>query len=261
MNDEKMVLTEKNNGFITITMNRAAALNSLHPTLIDQLVDALLAADKDPEVKAIILTGAGKAFCAGGDLAHLDSLTDPVSAYGYIEHAGSIVKTIANLNKPVIAMVNGVAAGAGFNLVLACDIVICAKSARFAQSFSKIGLIPDCGGTYLLPRAVGLHKAKELMFTADLISSADALQYGFVNQLVEDCDLKEKTNKFAERLVASAPVAITFIKKALNQSHELSLVEALGVEATLQGLCLQTQDNKEGIQAFKEKRVANFIGK
>jgi 2-(1,2-epoxy-1,2-dihydrophenyl)acetyl-CoA isomerase len=158
-------------------------------------------------------------------------------------------------------MVNGVAAGAGFNIVLACDIVICAKSARFAQSFSKIGLIPDCGGTYLLPRAMGLHKAKELMFTADLISSDDAKQYGFVNYLVEDEDLTETTYKFAKKLASSVPVALRFIKKILNQSYELSLDSALKLEASLQSFCIQTKDSKEGIQAFKQKRAPVFIGK
>lgn len=261
MENEKAVLLEKKGGIATITMNRPAVLNTLHPVLIEELLAALEETKQDPEVKVIILTGAGKGFCAGGDLPYIESITDPVKGRDYIDYAGQITIAITNLPKPVIAMVNGVAAGAGFNLALACDIIFCAKSARFAQSFAKVGLVPDCGGTYFLPRAVGLYKAKELMFTADIIGSDTALQLGFVNKVVEDSELKDATYEFAGKLAQSAPIALSLIKKMLNESDGLDLKKALELETYMQSLCLQTEDNKEGVKAFKEKRAPVFIGK
>jgi len=260
MSGIRSILSEKSNGIATVTMNRAEVLNSMHPIMVEELIEKLKDLDNDPAVKVIILTGAGKAFCAGGDLPYLESLDDPVSSRDYIVLAGKLIMTIKNLTKPVIAMVNGVAAGAGFNLALACDIIICAKSARFAQSFAKIGLIPDCGGHYFLPRAVGIHKAKELMFTADLIDADTALRMGFINQVTDDENLVEATNKFAQKLAAAAPLALAFIKRILNQSSELSLENILELEASMQSFCIQTQDNKEGIKAFKEKRKPVFKG-
>lgn len=257
---ENYILVEKNNSIALVTMNRPKALNSLHPDLIAQLISNLHELENDAEIRAIVLTGEGRAFCAGGDLPHLESLNDVVAARQYIEDAGNIVYTIMNMKKPVIGMVNGVAAGAGFNIALACDIVFCSDQARFAQSFANIALIPDCGGTYLLPRVVGLKKAKELMFTGDLIDAKTALDYGIVNKIVESSQLKEETMKFAEKIAHGAPLALALIKKTLNQSFEMNFAEALENEKNMQTLCLQTADNKEGIKAFKEKRKANFKG-
>ena len=173
---------------------------------------------------------------------------------------GKLALAIINIDKPVIAMVNGVAAGAGFNLALACDIVICAQSARFVQSFSKVGLIPDCGGLFLLPRLIGLPKAKELMFTADLIDAANASSLGLVNHVVEDAKLKEEVYRLAHKLAQSAPIAIGFTKKMINQSYDLDVETILEREADLQTKCMATQDFKEGVAAFKEKRQPIFKG-
>lgn len=261
MENDKSVLLEKNGGIAIVTMNRPSVLNTLHPNLIEEIQEIFGDIDKDPDIKVVILTGAGKGFCAGGDLPYIESINDAITGREYIASAGSITSSIVSLKKPVIAMVNGVAAGAGFNIALACDIIFCAKSARFAQSFSKVGLIPDCGGTYLLPRAVGLHKAKELTFTADIITSDTALQLGFVNQVVEDAELKDATYKFAEKLAASAPIALSLIKKILNESDGLDLKKALELETFMQSMCLQTEDNREGVKAFKEKRSPIFKGR
>ncbi len=261
MDEKDFVLVEKNKGIATITMNRPKSMNSLHPLLMEGLVKGFLDAEEDPEIKVIVLTGAGKAFSAGGDLPYIETITDPFEGRKYIVKGGSITSTIMSVKKPVIAMVNGVAAGAGFNLMLACDIVFSAKSARFAQSFAKVGLIPDCGGTYLLPRVVGLHKAKELMYTGKLIKSDEAFRLGLVNQVVEDEELKDATYKFAEELVNSAPLSLGFIKEILNQSGNMTLENVLELEADLQSLCLLTEDNKEGVKAFKEKRAPEFKGK
>lgn len=258
---EKNIVLEKENGIATIIMNRPKVLNTLHPDLIKEFVIALKDVKEDDEIKVVVLTGAGKAFCAGGDLPYIESIDNPIDGRAYIKMAGNIIMGITKMEKPVIAMVNGVAAGAGFNIALACDIIYCSKSARFAQSFSKVGLVPDCGGSYFLQRAVGSHKAKELMFTAELISSETAYELGFINKVVDDDELKEKTYQFAEKLVQAAPIPLAFIKTSINQSERLTLEDALEVETDKQSFCLQTQDNKEGVKAFKEKRAPIFSGK
>jgi 2-(1,2-epoxy-1,2-dihydrophenyl)acetyl-CoA isomerase len=259
--EDQSVLLEISNFIAIITLNRPFSLNTMNQDLVDELTIALRTVKRDTNVRAVILTGNGKAFCAGGDLGYLESIDSSIEGRQFIANVGDLVSIIMNLEKPVVAMVNGVAAGAGFNLALACDIVYCAQSARFAQSFVKVGLVPDCGGMYLLPRIVGLHKAKELMFTADLINADTALQLGLVNKVVEDDKLKEETYAFVKKLANSAPIAIGFMKNTLNRSDNLSLDAVLDCEAELQSICMQTEDHKEGVRAFKEKRNPIFTGK
>ena len=261
MMGEQAVLLSKGSGIATITLNRPAAMNSMNKALVDELIATLTEVKDDQDVRVVILTGEGKAFCAGGDLFYLASLTEPIAAHRFISLAGQIIGLIMGMEKPVIAMVNGVAAGAGFNIAMACDIVIAAKSVKFAQSFSKVGLVPDCGGFYLLPRVVGMHKAKELMFTADLIDAETALKLGVVNSVVEDAELAATVNKLAGRLAAGAPIALAFIKKMVNRSGGLDLASALAFEEDMQCICMQTADHQEGVQAFKEKRPPVFQGK
>lgn len=258
---EKTVLLVTKDNIATITLNRPTAMNSLDQTLVDELIAALAAVAADSDVRVLVLTGAGKAFCAGGDLFHLLSLTDQLAARAFIGQAGKIVSLIMNMEKPVIAMVNGVAAGAGFNIALACDLVLCAKTARFSQSFAKVGLIPDCGGFYLLPRTVGSHKAKELMFTADLIDADTALRLGIVNDIVADEELAAAVYKLAGRLAAGAPLALALIKKMVNRSGKLDLDSTVAFEEDLQCILMQTADHKEGVEAFKAKRPPSFRGK
>ncbi len=259
--EEKAVILEKNSGIATITLNRPDAMNSMNQGLVDDLIAALTSVKDDGGIRVVVLTGAGKAFCAGGDLFYLVSLTEPILAHQFIGQAGKIVSLIMGMEKPVIGMVNGVAAGAGFNIAMACDIVIAAKSAKFVQSFAKVGLVPDCGGFYLLPRVVGMHKAKELMFTADLIDAETALRLGIVNTVVDETELSKTVDALARRLSAGAPVALSFIKKMVNRSDGLDLENTLAFEADIQCICMQTADHQEGVRAFKEKRPPVFQGK
>ena len=193
--ENKTVLLTVCDGVATITLNRPDAMNSLNKELVADFIAILTAVKDSPDIRAVVLTGSGKAFCAGGDLFYLATLSEAQSAHSFIAQAGKIITLIMSMPKPVIAMVNGVAAGAGFNIALACDLVIASKSAKFVQSFSKVGLVPDCGGFYLLPRVVGMHKAKELMFTADLIDAETAFQLGILNKVVDEAALSDTVFK------------------------------------------------------------------
>lgn len=257
---ENEVLYAVENNVATITMNRPKSLNSMNDGLINGLHDAITKAAADTEVRAIVLTGNGKAFCAGGDLSYLNGIEATADKKAFIAKVGDVAKRLTTIEKPVIAYVNGVAAGAGVNLMLACDLVYASAKARFAESFSKVGLIPDCGGLYFLPKAVGVLKAKEMMFTADLIDATTAEKLGMLNAVYDDDVIHDKVYEMAARLAASAPLSISLIKKYLNNTA-LTLDEVLTIEETTQALLMGTDDCKEGIAAFYEKRNPAFTGK
>lgn len=257
---EEAVLYVVENGVATITMNRPKSMNSMNDCLIDGLHDALNKAEADKDVRCLVLTGNGRAFCAGGDLGYLNGLDVIADKKAFIAKVGAVAKRITVLEKPVIAYVNGVTAGAGVNLMLACDLIYASDKARFGESFAKVGLIPDCGGLYFLAKAVGVHKAKELMFTGDLIDATEAEKLGLVNHICEDEKLHDIVYKMAMRLAASAPLAIGLTKKYLNDTS-LNLDEVLVIEETTQPLLMATDDCKEGIKAFYEKRAPIFTGK
>ena len=257
---EDAVLFAVKDHVATITLNRPQSLNSMNDALIDGLHAALDKVEQDADIRCAVLTGNGKAFCAGGDLPFLEALPDAAGRRAFIIKVGAVAKRITAMDKPFIAMVNGVAAGAGVNLMLACDLVYAVNTARFAQSFAKVGLIPDCGGLYFLPKAVGLHRAKELMFTADLIDSATAERFGMLNHVCEAEALAGEVEKMAARLAASSPLSLALIKKYINNTA-MSLDDVLDTEAVAQTLCMATEDCKEGIAAFKEKRAPKFTGK
>ena len=258
---ESPLIVARDGRVATLTLNRPRAMNSLNDALVAGLLAALREIGSDPEVRVIVLTGQGRAFCAGGDLFYLESLGDPIAARAFIQEAGSITAAIMALPKPVIAMVNGVAAGAGFSLALACDLIFCAHSARFVQSFSKIGLVPDCGSTSLLPRFVGHHKAMELMLTARPIDGETASRLGLVNVLAEDEHLETETRQFAADLTQGPPLAFARTKRLLHEGVLNTFARALACEVEAQTECLFTDDFREGVLAFREKRPPHFLGK
>lgn len=256
---EDAVLYSVNQNIATITLNRPKSLNSMNDALIDGLHAALTQAATDNDVKVLVLTGMGKAFCAGGDLSYLNGLKSLADKKAFIAKVGDVARRITTLEKPVIALVNGVAAGAGVNLMLACDLIYASAKARFGESFAKVALIPDCGGLYFLPKAIGVLKAKEMMFTGDLLDAATAEKIGLVNHVLNDEELCSTVYSMGARLAASAPLAIGLTKKYLNNTS-LTLDEVLAIEETTQPLLMGSSDCAEGIAAFYEKRQPIFSG-
>lgn len=247
------------NGVATITFNRPQKMNALSAELVSGFQSALEQAAADPHVRSVILTGGGKAFSAGGDLASFSEL-DALKGKRYLQQAHRLLLTLHGLEKPVVAAVNGFATGAGFNIALACDLVIAGEEAKFGQVFSKVGLIPDFGGMYFLPRVVGLARAKELMYSGRIITAKEAHAYGIVLEVTAQDELMERARAIAESLAAGPTAALGMTKAILNRSHELSLEQLLHEEAMAQGIAFSTKDHQEGVRAFFEKRAPEFTG-
>lgn len=254
------LLAELNNSVLTLTLNRPEVFNSFNQEMAFALQKALDDAAENPEVRAIVLSGNGKAFCAGQDLAEATDPNGPPLQSIVADHYNPIILKIRNIEKPVIAAVNGVAAGAGANIALACDIVFAAEWASFIQAFSKIGLIPDSGGTFMLPRLVGMQKATALMMTADKVMAADAEKMGMIYKSVGDAELKTTVEQFASNLAQMPTKGLGLTKRALNASFTNNLEQQLAVEEKLQTLAGSTNDFKEGTSAFLEKRKPTFQG-
>jgi 2-(1,2-epoxy-1,2-dihydrophenyl)acetyl-CoA isomerase len=224
------------------------------------LQKALDDAELNNEVRAIVITGEGKAFCAGQDLAEAMDPEGPELQSIVRDHYNPIIERIRSIEKPIIAAVNGVAAGAGANIALACDITIAKKSASFIQAFSKIGLIPDSGGTYFLPRIIGSQKALALMMTGDKISAEQADQMNMIYKSVEDENFESEVKSFAENIAAMPTRGLGLTKKAVNATFSNTLTEQLALEEVLQTEAGQTYDFREGVNAFLEKRKPVFKG-
>ena len=248
------------NGVCTLTMNRPTVFNSFNREMAMQLQRALDDAEKNDDVRAIVLTGEGKAFCAGQDLAEAMDPEGPELQTIVRDHYNPIIERIRNIEKPVIAAVNGVAAGAGANIALACDITIAKKSASFIQAFSKIGLIPDSGGTFFLPRIIGSQKALALMMTGDKISAEQADQMNMIYKAVDDDQFESEVRNFAETIAAMPTRGLGLTKKAVNQSFNNDLTKQLALEEELQTEAGMTYDFREGVNAFLEKRKPVFKG-
>ena len=256
-----MILFEKIDAVGKITLNRPEKYNSFVREMALSFQNTLANCESDNSIRCILITGAGKAFCAGQDLKEAIDPQGPEIEQIVREHYNPIIKRICEIEKPVIAAVNGVAAGAGANLALACDIVTATQSAKFIQAFSKIGLIPDSGGTYFLPRLIGLPKATAFMMTGEPVSSEKAEAIGMIYAVYEDAEFESKTLELARSIAAMPTKGLGYTKRLLNQSFNNSLEDQLDLEAATQSLSAHTDDHKEGIQAFLEKRTPKFTGK
>jgi 2-(1,2-epoxy-1,2-dihydrophenyl)acetyl-CoA isomerase len=224
-----------------------------------ELIGALDELEADPAVRVVIVTGAGGHFCAGGDLRSMrEKRLGAAEGRARVESLNRMVKRLVEFPRPTIAMVDGVAVGAGANLALCCDLIVASDRAQFGELFWKVGLIPDGGGTWLLPRAVGLARAKELMFTADLIGAAEALRIGLVNRVVPAAELAATTRALAERIAAGPPAVLAMVKQLVNRAAASDLASALDLEAFAQGQALAGPDHQEGLQAFFDKRPPRF---
>lgn len=254
------LLVEIDGAIATLTLDRPAALNALTVPVKVALLEALRSIAADRSVRAVILTGAGRAFCAGQDLAERD---DPAAAPLDVElreRYHPIIRALRAMDQPVIAAVNGVAAGAGASLAFACDLRIAADGARFLLAFGRIGLVPDSGATWFLPRLVGHARATEMALLGDPLDAAAGLRLGVVSKVVPGEALLAEARAMAERLAAGAPGAIAATKHALQRSWSVDLDAALEEEARLQGIAGSSADHAEGLAAFREKRPPRFTG-
>ena len=253
--------TSLSNGVYKIILNRPEVFNSFNQSMAFSLQNELDFCASNNEIRVVVISGAGKAFCAGQDLAEATDPNGPELNCIVKEHYNPIIMKIRNLEKPVIAAVNGVAAGAGANIALACDITIAHEKASFIQAFSKIGLIPDSGGTYFLPRIIGMQKALSLMITGEKISAKEAEELNMIYKCLEADIYETEVYRLAMQLSEMPTKAFGLTKKAINQSYSNSLEDQLKLEEKLQTEAGNTEDFKEGVKAFLEKRKAKFTGK
>ncbi|EGX56383.1 enoyl-CoA hydratase [Streptomyces zinciresistens K42] len=247
-----------------ITLNRPEALNALTPAQRDRVIDLLAGASADPEVRAVVLTGTGRGFCAGADLrgggAAGERLPGDVARTIRLG-AQRLIAAVLDCEKPVVAAVNGTAAGLGAHLAFACDLVLAARSARFIEVFVRRGLVPDGGGAHLLPRLVGPQRAKELMFFGDALGAADAERIGLVNRVVADGDLAATADAWATRLAAGPTRALALTKHLVNASLDGDRAAAFAAEASAQEINMTTRDAREGVTSFVERRPPRFTGR
>lgn len=259
------LLFEKSDGVATITLSRPEKSNAFDETMIGELIDALKAIERDAETRAVVITGAGKNFCGGQDLGSmLERYKSPEGASlgAHVRRSYNvIILKIRTLEKPVIAAINGAAAGAGLGLACACDLRHASENAKFRMAFIGIALAPDAGTSFLLPRIIGLGRATEMALTNELIDAPTALQYGLVNRVFKVDELLPRTREFALKLAQAPTKSIGLTKRAFNRSFAVDLDAALENEAFLQEIAGHTTDHLEGVQAFIEKRAPQFRGK
>ena len=264
MSDYQYILTSIADAIGTITLNRPDRLNSFEGVMREELAHATREIIGHPDVRAIVLTGTGRAFCAGADVDYMgDALErkDYDSAMGLVLSGGEVVRMLREAPQPVLASLNGPAAGGGANLALACDLRLASEHAAIGQVFHKIGVHPDMGGTYFLPRLVGTSKALELIWSAAMIPAERCLELGLVNRVVAHDKLAAETASWAARLAALPPIAAQAAKDAVYRSERSDLATMLELEAEIQLACFRSEDAEEGMAAFREKRVPEFKGR
>ncbi|MEV6538586.1 enoyl-CoA hydratase-related protein [Streptomyces sp. NPDC051665] len=247
-----------------ITLNRPEALNAITPAQRDRLITLLGEASADPSVRAVVLTGTGRGFCAGADLRGGGSSGERIAgdvARTIRQGAQRLIAAVLDCEKPVIAAVNGTAAGLGAHLALACDLVLAAESAKFIEVFVRRGLVPDGGGAYLLPRLIGPQRAKELMFFGDMVTAADAERLGLVNRVVPDEELEKTARDWAERLATGPTRALALTKQLVNASLDSDRTTAFAAEAAAQEINMTTEDAREGVASFVERRSPEYRGR
>lgn len=261
--DFQHLLTQEDGGVLKITMNRPEVLNAFNDAMLSELEEAMDIAAVDDSVRCVVLTGAGRAFGAGQDLTSFGpthASDKPMKVSIHLQKYHRVVYAIRDMPKPVIAAVQGVAAGISCNIALACDMRIVADNARFIEAFARIGLVPDGGGGYFLPRLVGLGKALEIAMLAEEVSGPEAERIGLVNKCVPLAEFESATHAFAQRLANGPTLAYALIKEQMNKSFESDLPTMLHLEGELQDIAIQTNDHREGVAAFLQKRPAKYTG-
>ena len=256
---ETLLIDVADNGVVTVTMNRPEKKNAANATMWDELRQTWSEIALDPDVRCVVMTGAGDAFCSGADLAGQGSVKrHQLQGMNMINMT---IQALYSIMVPVIAKVNGVAAGAGMNMALACDLIVAGDQARFSEIFSRRGLSVDFGGTWILPRLIGLHKAKELAFFADIISAEEAERFGFVNKVVPHAELDTVVGEWADRLAAGPPLAMAMTKRLLTLNASADFSAALEAEGMAQTVNFHTDDTTEAFKAFLDKRAPEFRGR
>jgi enoyl-CoA hydratase/carnithine racemase len=251
----------RESGVVTVTLNRPAKKNAANAVMWNELLDTFRAIAATPDDRVMVLTGAGGEFCAGADLTGGGTGGPGQHQLAQMRHVGDVALALHRLPIPTIAKVRGVAVGAGCNMAIGCDLVVASDNARFSEIFSRRGLSIDFGGSWLLPRIIGMHRAKELALFADIISAADAERIGLVNRVLPDAELDEFVAGWAERLAAGPPIALAMTKRMLDNSLQVTMEEALDDEGVAQTVNFGTADTREAMSAFVEKREPKFEGR
>ena len=251
------LIIERQDNICTVRINNPAALNALNTTVLEELDDAFAAIGRDDAVDVVVLTGEGRAFVAGADIAQMSAM-NAAEGKAFGELGAAVFRRIELLPKPVIAAVNGFALGGGCELAMACDIRLASAKAKFGQPEVGLGITPGFSGTQRLPRLVGLGKAKELIYTAEVISADEAARIGLVNRVVPPEALMDEALALARKIASKAPLAVRYAKQAVNRGCETDIETAISIEADLFGLCFSTDDQKEGMRAFLDKRPPEF---
>lgn len=257
--DYQTIKYTQEEGIGTLTLNRPGQLNALSHVMFDELIELLRKLEMEESLRVLIIRGEGRAFSAGGDVVEMqEGYGGNMGFYDHMESANRFTIALAEFPKPVIAVVQGAATGAGMNIALASDIAIASEKAKFSEIFGNVGLVPDVGGTYFLPRLVGRAKAKELIFTYKIIDAKEAGELGIVNRVVSEEELEGVVEEYAKRIAAGPTRALGIAKKLINRSFEIDLKTALDFEGMAQALCGNAEEHREGVQAFSEKRKPNF---